>query len=256
MRSEVLFFEASAFFALVLLARHALRHFGRKHGLVLLLYLAAMGFLRELLVIWLTASTGKPHPFAPDASMGSVAGVNFAVVGGWVFTAYTSFLLSGMIQRRSFPRTNVFLTLALTALVTSTVSYAVETSGTRLRLWVWDRQCSPLTWLPFDWPVNAFDGWAATSFVILLPYCVVRYRMFSRRLWVSLLVAVGLFALYALSDLAVGWLGPDSPRMKLTVVYLVAALLLGFIAPEWMLGTSSRELGLAPARLTDRSNKV
>jgi len=243
-RSEVVFFEVSALGALLLLARHALRTFGKKPGLVLFGYLLVMGFVRELIVIGLSSATDKPHPFTPDPAMGKVAGVNLAVVAGWVFTTYASFVLARMIQKRSLPRTNVFLTLALTALVTTAISYAVEASGTRLSLWVWDRHSSYLSWLPFDWTLNAFDGWAATSLLIMLPYCIIKYRMFSKKAWVNVGSAIALFLVYALSDLTVQWFGPHSPRMKMTVVYIGAALLLGFFAPKGMLGTSSEELGL------------
>jgi hypothetical protein len=241
MNGAALFLRVGAFVALLLLIRHTLRHEGRRRTLLLVGYLVLMGALREWLVRWLSAATDQPVPYSANATLGQIGALNLIVVAGWVFTVLLSFELAKLIQRRNFPRTNIFFTLALSALVTTAISYAVETCGMRIHLWTW-RQLLPVEWLPFDWPFDAFEGWAATSLVILLVYCGLRYRLFSSRRWSSAAITAGLLTLFALADLAQPLLGPESPRKKVTVAYLLACIVLGFRAPQWMLGSSDAAL--------------
>ena len=241
MTFSTLLFRAGALIALLIVIRYTLRVEGRRHGVLLVAYLVVMGVLREWTVTRLSAAIEQPVPYTPDSTIGQIGRINLVVVSGWVFTVLLSFYLARLIQRRNFPATNIFLTLALSALVTTAISYAVETCGMRIHLWTW-RQPTPVAWMPFDWPFDAFEGWAATSFMILLVYCAFRYRLFAPQWWSSGAVTVALVAVFALADLAQPLLGPASPRKKVTVVYLLAAIALGFRAPRWMLGSSARAL--------------
>jgi len=232
-----LLFRVGAFVALVTMARYEARREGWRAMLVLVSYLTAMATLREWTVRQLSHAIDKPVPYAANGQLGQIGSINLVVVAGWVFTALLSFSLARIIRERNFPDANVFLTLALTALTTTTVSYAVEVTGMRIGLWRWVSP-HPVTWLPFDWPFDAFEGWASTSFMLMLVYCAVRYRLFSSNPWRSAGVTVALVALFGLADLAQPWLGPDSPRKKVTVVYLIGAVWLGFRAPRRLLGSS------------------
>ena len=238
---SALFFRAGALIALLIVIRYTLRLEGRRNGALLVAYLVVMGTLREWTVTRLSAAIDQPVPYTPDGTLGQIGGFNVVVVAGWVFTILLSFYLARLIQRRNFAGTNIFFTLALSALVTTAISYAVETCGTRIHLWTW-RQPSPVEWLPFDWPFDAFEGWAATSLVILLVYCGLRYRLFAPQRWSSAAITGALVALFALADLAQPLIGPASPRKKVTVIYLVASIVLGFRAPRWMLGSSGEAL--------------
>jgi hypothetical protein len=243
MKPEMLFFEVAAFCALLLLVRHSARTEGLRTAALFFIYLLAMAVFREWLVYSLTRSIDKPVPYSSDATMGRIGFVNLVVVAGWVFTTYLSFGLARLIQRRNFEGTNVFFTLAMTALVTTAISYAVETAGMRLGLWTWTQSNRrPVAWLPFEWPFDAFEGWAATSFMIVSVYCALRFRLFSPVRWRSVSITAALLALYSVADLTVRWLGPSSPRKKLTVIYIAAAVVLGFVAPKRLLGTSDEAL--------------
>jgi hypothetical protein len=203
----------------------------------LVVYLFLMGAAREWVVAGLSRATSQPAPYTPDPHLGHLGVVNVVVVSGWVFTAMLSFVLAKLIQRQSFPGTNVFFTLALTALVTTAISYAVEVTGIRIHLWTWHAS-HPVRWLPFDWPFDAFEGWASTSFMLMLAYCGFCGRLFSNsRVW-STAITAGLLLLFALADLAQPWLGPDSPRKKVTVLYVALAVVLGFAAPRRLLGST------------------
>ncbi|MBI5537410.1 MAG: hypothetical protein HY898_32100 [Deltaproteobacteria bacterium] len=248
MRSEIAFFQLSAAAALVLLFRHAWRTFGRRDAILLFGFLLLMGTVRELDVVAISQMTDKPHPFSPDAAMAKLGPVSMGVVGGWVFCAYTSFFLARLIQRRSLRGTNVFMTLALSALITMGISYAVEVTGMRLHLWDWEQHASYVGWLPFGWTFNAFDGWAATSFNIMLLWCTLRYKLFSPVRWLSALVGTSLFVLFAGADFVQkGWSG-TAPHMFLSIPYLLGAIALGYRAPAWMLGSSSNHLGFEQTR--------
>lgn len=237
MTSAALLFRAGAFVALALLVRYAWRREGRRAALIFVGYLSGMAALREWAVHRLSESIDQPIPYAADARLGQLGAVNVVVVAGWVFTALLSFALAKEIQKRSLPGTNIFLTIALTALVTTTISYCVEVTGMRIALWHWT-QPTPVSWLPFDWPFDAFEGWASTSFMLILVYCALRYRLFAKSAWASAAITLGILLLFALADLATPWLGPESPRKKVTVAYLILAVALGFKAPQRMLGTS------------------
>jgi len=223
-------FKGGAFVALLVLLHYVKRTQGWRATVVLVLYLTIMATVREWTVVHLSLATNHPPPYAANPSLGHLAGVNVVVVVGWVFTTILSFCLAQMIQRRQFPDTSLFLTLVLTALVTTTISYAVEITGMRMNLWTW-KTPDPVAWLPFDWPFDAFEGWASTSFLFMLGYCAVRYRLLARNAWVSAAVAFALAAFTALADLAQPLLGPASPRKKVMVVYMIAAVFLGFRSP-------------------------
>lgn len=241
MNPASLLFRGGAFLALILLVRHALRTEGRRAGAILVGYLVVMAAAREWLVASLSHAIDKPLPYQADAHLGHFGLLNVVVIAGWVFTTLLSFSLAKRIQRRNFPATNIFLTLALTALMTTTISYAVEVTGMRLGLWRW-HEVHPVEWLPFDWPYDAFEGWAATSFMIMLVYCGVRYRLFSANRWRSTAVLVAIVAIFGLSDLLQPLLGPDSPRKKVTYVYLAVSVVLGWWAPRRLLGSSDEAL--------------
>ena len=239
-------FRIGALVALVLLVHHVARREGWRATLVFVVYLGAAATVREWAVRRISHSIAQPVPYASNAHLGQIGGVDLVVVSGWVFTSILSFELAKAIQRRNLPDTNVYLTLCLTALVTTSISYAVEVTGTRIGLWTWGHP-HPVEWLPFDWPYDAFEGWAATSFMLMLVYCAFRYRLFSENAIARFAATAGLVALFGLADLAQPWLGPSSPRKKVTVLYLIGAFVLGFRAPRRWLGSSEALLGL-PAR--------
>ena len=135
MTFPLLLFRAGAFAALVLLVRHAWRTEGGRVAGILVGYLTVMAVVREWTVASVSHAIDQPVPYRRTPKLGHIGLVNLVVVAGWVFTALVSFELARMIQRRNFPGTNVFLTLALTALVTTTISYAVEITGMRIHLW-------------------------------------------------------------------------------------------------------------------------
>jgi hypothetical protein len=241
-RPDVALFRVGAFVALLLVVRHVKRMEGGRAAGILVAYLTAMAIVREWVVAGLSHAIDEPRPYTPDPTLGHLGLVNVVVVAGWVFCALVSFALAKMIQRRNFPGTNVFFTLALIALVTTAISYPVEVTGMRIHLWTW-HALHPVVWLPFEWPFDAFEGWAATSFMIMLVYCAVRYRLFSPDPVRRAAVTAGLLLLFGLADLAQPWLGPESPRKKVTVVYLTLSVVLGFAAPRKWLGTSAESLG-------------
>ncbi len=237
----MLLFKVGAFVALLLLLHYTWRTDGWRSTGTLVFYLTGMSVFREWVVAHLNASNQLPPPYAANPTLGQAGSVNVVVVAGWVFSSILSFALAKIVQRRNFPGTNIFLTLALTALATTTISYVVELTGMRIHLWDW-RESHPVSWLPFDWPFDAFEGWASTTFLFMLIYCSIRYRLFSSRLWVSAAVPVGLMVLSLLAELTQPWLGPDSPRKKVMVVYFAAAVVLGFRAPDKWLGSSTEAL--------------
>jgi hypothetical protein len=236
-----LLFRVGAFVALGLLVRYAWRREGPRVAMAFVAYLVVMAAVREWAVHRLTESIQQPIPYTADARLGQLGAINVVVVAGWVFTALLSFALAREIQRRSLPGTNVFLTLALTALVTTSISYCVEVTGMRISLWRWT-QPTPVWWLPFDWPFDAFEGWASTSFMLMLVYCAARYRLFARSLWASAAITLAVLLFFGLADLSTPWLGPESPRKKVTLLYVAAAVILGFKAPKAWLGTSPVEV--------------
>ncbi len=179
-------FRAGALIALLFLVRYTLRRDGRRDALWLVGFLVLMAALREWAVVQLSSAISQPVPYTPDPSLGQIGTLNLVLIAGWVFTILLSLELARLVQQRNFPGTNVFFTLALAALVTTAVSYSIETCGTAIHLWTW-RHPSTVGWLPFDWPFDAFEGWAATSLTILLAYCGLRYRLFSTRRWISTL---------------------------------------------------------------------
>jgi hypothetical protein len=230
-------FRVGAFVALVLLVRYARRTEGARAGTLLVAYLVGMSAVREVVVASISHAIDKPVPYQADAKLGHLGLVNVVVVAGWVFTALLSFAIARLIQRRSFPGTNVFLTLALTALVTTAISYTVELTGMRIALWKWN-EVHPVSWLPFEWPFDAFEGWASTSFMIMLVYATVRWRLFSPSRVRRTATLLALCAIFVGADLLTPVLGPESPRKKVTLVYVVGAVLLGFWAPRGLLGSS------------------
>ena len=240
MTPGALLFRAGAFVALILLILHARRTEGGRATAILVVYLFVMATVREWAVAQIVHAIDMPVPYQANGNLGRLGVVNVVVVAGWVFTALLSFAVAKMIQQRNLPGTNIFLTLALTALVTSTISYGVELTGMRIRLWQWWTP-HPVEWLPFEYPEDAFEGWPATTFMLMLIYCTWRYRLFSNKAWRRAAALIALVALFGLSDLAQRWL-IHSPRKKLTVVYLMLSTLLGFWSPRSWLGSSEEAL--------------
>lgn len=246
MTPAMLLFRGGAFVALLVVLHYMGRTEGWRSASILLSFLVGMSALRELTVVRLSEANHHVVPYSADPTLGRVGGVNVVVVAGWVFTTMLSFAIAKMVQRRSFPGTNVFLTLALTALVTTTISYVVEITGMRMHLWRWQPEAHAVRWLPFDWPFDAFEGWASTSFLFMLVYCALRYRLFSSRRWVSVTVTLALVLLSGIADLAQPLLGPESPRKKVMGAYMLAAVVLGVRAPKSMLGSSAEALRDVP----------
>lgn len=240
MTPGALLFRAGAFVALVLLVLHARRTEGGRAAAILVGYLFVMATVREWAVAQIVHAIDMPVPYHANGNLGRLGVVNLVVVAGWVFTALLSFAVAKMIQQRNLPGTNIFLTLALTALVTSTISYSVELTGMRIRLWQWGSP-HPVTWLPFDYPEDAFEGWPATTFILMLVYCTWRYRLFSPHAWRRAAALLALVALFGVADLGQRWL-VHSPRKKLTVVYVILSTLLGFWSPRSWLGSSDEAL--------------
>ncbi len=234
MRPEVLFFDLSALAALVILARHAVRTSGAGEAAREMGFLAGFSVFRETMVAVMCHHHQVPLPYTSLTGMGQVGPVNVVVASGWVFCTYCSFHLSRLIQRTLFQGTNVFLTLALTALVAGCISYAVETTGTRVGLWVWS-EVSRSRVVPFGWPVDARDCWAATSFMTMLAYRSFRDGLLSSVRWKGVVLTIALIAAYALADLGTPHF-PVSPRKVLTVIYVATSAVLGFTAPSWMCG--------------------
>ncbi len=235
-------FRVGAFVALLFMIRYMKRTEGTRAATILVVYLTLFACLHEL-INWLMArATGLPLPYSPAAQLGHVGFLNLVVVAGWVFTFLVSFALAKMIQRRNFPGTNIFLTFVLTALVATAISYCVEITGTRMHLWTWQRpRLTP--WVPFGWPLDAVEGWSLTSFMTVLLYCAVRYRLFFQTTGRSLLATAGVLLLMALAISAEAWLGHNPPPFRFVyVAYLLAALWLGFSAPRSMLGSSGAAL--------------
>jgi len=238
MSGAAAFFRVGAFLALLVLVRHAWRTEGWRPALILIGYLAGFACFREWFVARFTALRGDNPPYLPDPSLGHVGPVNVVVVAGWVFTALLSLALARMIQHRNFPGTNVFLTLVLATLVSTTVGYAVEVTGIRMGLWKWTHP-RPTPWLPFHCPYEIFDAWGTTTFVTLGMYCAVRFRLFAG----SALRRVAVFAAVLLvfwgAVLSMNWFGGEAPpHQKVVMLYLVLCTALGFTAPRWMLGSS------------------
>ncbi len=246
MKMELYFnlFRFSAFLALLILVYHSYRINGKKETIWLFIYLFVLSFVRELIVKGLTAATDKPMPFVASGNLGNnVFGVNLVVVGGWVFTTYISYVLAVEMRRRVFPSSNCFMTIALVPLFTSAISYCNEVTGIRIGLWEWEYQSGlPMKWIPFDWPFNAFEGWSATSMLIMFVYIATKENCFFKTRLSNLCVVVSLFLIYAASDLTVNWLGPNSPRMKLTLIYLIGFILLGIFSKTPIFGRSKSEI--------------
>lgn len=228
MTFAALLFRGGAFAALALLVRYAIRTEGSRAGTILVAYLALMGACHEWLVPTAAQAIGQPRPYSPGPSVG-ILPVNLVIAAGWIFAVLVSLALARLIQRRHFPSTNVFLTMALTALITTAISYPVEVMGTRVGFWTWHSTYT-VPWLPFDWPFDAFEGWPTTSLMIVLVYCTIRYRLFSARPWLRAGVLVLALAAYGLSV---------TQPWRITAPYLVVATVLGFVAPSRWLGTSA-----------------
>jgi len=238
-------FRAGAFAALLILIRHAWRIEGARAGGTFVAYLTGFACFREWLVSRIAIMKHDRLPYVPEPGLGHVGPVNIVVVAGWVFTALLSFALAKMIQRRNFPGTNVFLTLVLTALISTTIAYAVEVTGTRIPLWKWTNP-QPASWLPFECPFDIFDAWGTTSFVIIGIYCAVRFRLFAQRASRRVAANVALLAVFWGAVFAVKWFGEGPPHQKVVLVYVTLSAILGFTAPRWMLGSSVTALGVPP----------
>jgi hypothetical protein len=235
-------FRVGAFVALALLVRYTWRTEGARAAAIFTSYLVGFAVLRECLVWSMQFVNGGSPPFSTDSRMGHLGPVNLVVVSGWVFTALLSFAVARMIQRNIFRGTNVFLTLTLAAVVTSTISYAVEVTGMRVPLWRWG---DPLVvaWLPFDWPEDAFEGWATTSFLMLVIYSATRYRLFAPTGRGRAAVAALVLGVLALAIVAERWTGHAfGPWRPLMGVFMAISAWLGFVAPRTMLGSSGAAL--------------
>jgi hypothetical protein len=243
-------FRVSAFAALILLVVHSIRSEGVRTTALLFGYLLAMSIFREGNISFFVHVFGLEAPYQPDANMGHLWFVNAVVLAGWVFTTYISFLMAKMIQRRHFPGTNLFLTLALTALVTTTISYPVEITGIRLHFWEWAEWATsdPMRWIPFGWPFDAYQGWANTSFMFMFVYCGIRYRMFSAAKRRNMFITIGLFLFWVYSFLLpLPKLYYDQPTW-LFFVYVAVATYLGFARPRLPLRLRSPAAAEVPAR--------
>ncbi len=230
-------FRIGAFIALAALVRYTWRTEGARTGGGFVAYLVAFACFREWLVSRIAIIKHDVPPYTPTPGPGQLGPINVVVVAGWVFTALLSLALSRMIQRRNFPGTNIYLTLALTALVSTAIGYAVEVTGIRIPLWKWNNpHATP--WLPFDCPSDVFDAWGTTSFIIVGVYCAVRFRLFARTPSRRLAAFVGLMLVFWGAVFAVKWFGEGPPHQKVVLLYIAAATLLGFTAPPWMLGSS------------------
>lgn len=235
-------FRVGAFVALLVLIRHTWRTEGARAGGVLVGYLIGFACLREWLVSRISMMKHDRPPYVPEPGLGQVGSINVVVVAGWVFTALLSFALARMVQRRNFPGTNIFLTLALTTLITTTIAYAVEVTGIRVPLWRWNNP-TPTSWLPFDCPFDVFDAWGTTSFIILGVYCAVRFRLFGRTRGRRAAIVGALLSVFSVAVFAVKWFGEGPPHQKVVLLYVVLSAILGFTAPRWMLGSSESVTG-------------
>lgn len=221
------FFRISAFVALAILVRGLWLSRPRAAAVAFVAYLAAFACLREGLVWFICHREGVAPPFQPDPHLGHVGPINVVVVSGWVFTALLSLGLARMIQRRLFPEATLPLTLALAALVTTAVAYAVETTGTRLPLWEWNHP-RLLSWLPFELPLDALEAWAGTSFFTLLIFETLRSRFFSARpgknaLWLALSLVPLVVAVAAEP-----WVGHSPPPYRpVFVLYMIVSSVAG-----------------------------
>jgi hypothetical protein len=236
-----LVFRGGAFVALAVLVRHTLRTEGARAGGILVAYLVAFACFREWFVSRMALIKHDLPPYTPTPGPGQLGPINVLVVAGWVFTALLSFALAKMIQRRNLPGTNIFLTLALTALVATAIGYAVETTGIRVPLWKWNNP-QPTSWLPFDCPFDAFDAWGTTAFVIMGIYCAVRFHLFAVTASRRIAAGVVLLLVFWAAVFAVKWFGEGPPHQKVVLLYLALCVVLGFKAPRWMLGSSESAL--------------
>lgn len=234
-------FRGGAFVATLLLVRYTTRTEGSRRGALFVGYLVAFSCVRERLVWLISRENGDSLPYRPAPGLGQIGAVNVVVAAGWVFTILVSFALARMIQRRNFPGTNLFLSLGLTALVTTAVAYAVEVTGMRLPLWRWSHP-HLVSWLPLSFPADAFEGWATTAFVVMLTYAAFRYRLFGATRARSLWVTAAVLAVFWLSVLAQHWIRRDPPQQIVMIAYVAASTLLGFFAPPDWLGSSDRAL--------------
>ena len=242
MNAEAVFFQVTAAGALLLLVRHSWRTAGPRDTILFFGYLFLASIERECLVVAISAWKGLPLAYSPAEGMATIGGVGVAVVAGWVFAIYVSFQLALLIQRRCLPGTNIFLTIALAALVTSAISYCVEITGMRAGLWDWQPGEQLHAWFPFGYPEAAVEGWPATTLTALMVWCGLRYGLFSPVRWRSVVISLGLVVVYRSSEFPGSALGIQSTREKMTILYSVVAVLLGFVAPRRMLGTSDELL--------------
>jgi hypothetical protein len=235
-------FRGGAFVALALLIRYTIRTEGARAGGIFVAFVTALAGFRDWLVWFMSIVIGEPAPYSPDSRLPHLGPFNVLVVAGWVFTSILAFAVAKRIQRCNFPDTNIFMTLALAALVTTAISYAVEVTGIRVQLWQWGRD-PVASWLPFGWPEDALEGWPTTSFFTLGTYCAFRYRLFATDVRSSRLATGLLLLIFGLSIAAEPWVGhARAPWRFLFPAYLLLSVALGLRAPRHVLGTSEAAL--------------
>lgn len=220
------FFQVGAFIALLILVRHSVRVRGARQSAILFGALILLSLYREGTVSMFVDWFSKERPYSPKAAMGHIGFVNFVVIAGWLFTTYVSFGLATLIQRRQFPKANVFLTLSLSAVIATTISYAVEVTGIQLHLWEWAGWAihDQLKWIPFGWPFDAVQGWANTVFMFMMVYCGIEQRLFSQSPARNALITFGLFFFWVYSFLYLPKiLSHEAPTWLLVVYMLIAA---------------------------------
>ena len=234
MSQPLMIFRIGAFIALLFLIRHSHKLNGTRRTAILFATILLMSVYREGSISFMARFFGYERPYQPRADLGHIGFLNFVVLAGWIFCTYLSFNLGRMIQRRHFPATNIFFTLALTALVSMTVSYPVEVTGMHLGMWLWSNWAlqDPIRWIPFQWPFDAFQGWSNTTFMLMLVYCGIDQRLFSNSALTNALITLGLFFVWVYSFAFLPTLARsyDAPTW-LFFVYLAAATMIGITGP-------------------------
>jgi hypothetical protein len=228
MKPWMLFFGIGILAANVLLVRYSWKVAGRWTTIILFTFLFLVGVQREAMLGFLAAQIRgvRPYEFAGQG-LAPILGAP-----GWVFTNFLAFAWAKMIRRRTFPGTNLYWTLLLAGLVTTTISYAVEATGTRAGFWIWEQDSRVgQPWLPFDWPAPALDGWVREP-VNMLAFCIVRYKLFSRRTRVNVAMCVPFIVAASIYS---------------TVFYVTAGIILGFAIPHRAGGMARRTAVGGPA---------